>query len=731
MKLSVIIPLYNHAETLERCLRSLERQTRRPDEVIIVNDASTDDVKTLFEKQVFTLPLTWIDLEMNSGAPVARNTGFAASTGDLVLFLDADAEVRQDGLALLEAALVQHPEAAFAYSAFRFGGKLFRPGPFDPVALARQNRIHTSALIRRSVFPGFDPVLKKFQDWDLWLQIIDRGGVGVYVPELLLVFEERRVGGMSRWMPSIAYRLPWKVFGEVPKTVTSYHAAEQVIRVKHAKLMERLLLATQGPSLTSTRLLQGGVVTMLILSALVLGASFEGLVVVLLGIGMAILAARQPVLVLGVLALELMLGSKGGWLKIGADAVHDGGVGIRIVWFVAFFLGWGVWGIRHKLWERWRQVGLRLLWLVPLALVTLWGVARGVWLDQPFLLADANAWLFWAIVLPVATLLPELAERRSQHWLARVIDVGVMGLSALTLVLFFVFSRSLPAWVIDPIYVWVRQSGVGEITRAGGSVFRIFLQSQIVLLPYWLWLMVRAARESLSPDWRFWVRWTLVSSALVVSFSRSLWLGVALGAMSVLCLALVGESSRWRMVWRVARRGTVLMGLVLALLGGLVWMPLWRGTPDVAQTLESRFGSGEAAVSSRWSLLPVMQEGIAQHPWIGSGFGATLTYTSQDPRIVQKTGGEYTTYAFEWGWHDLWYKLGLMGVLAMVWALGSIGRFAARLERAERWWAWSTLVALATVHVFTPYLNHPLGIGVLILVWVVARRHTLVAGIDR
>lgn len=173
------------------------------------------------------------------------------------------------------------------------------------------------------------------------------------------------------------------------------------------------------------------------------------------------------------------------------------------------------------------------------------------------------------------------------------------------------------------------------------------------------------------------------------------------------------------------------MGLVLALLGGLVWMPLWRGTPDVAQTLESRFGSGEAAVSSRWSLLPVMQEGIARHPWIGSGFGATLTYTSQDPRIVQKTGGEYTTYAFEWGWHDLWYKLGLMGVLAMVWTLGSIGRFAARLERAERWWAWSTLVALATVHVFTPYLNHPLGIGVLILVWVVARRHTLVAGIDR
>lgn len=729
MKLSIVIPLFNQAHHLVRCLRSLERQTRLPDEVLVVNDGSLDHPKEVFTAQRFTLPIQWIDLQENSGAPIARNTGFAQSTGDMVMFLDADGELRQDGLALLEQALQKHPEAAFSYPAFRFGGKIFRPGPFDSAALAQRNRIHTSALIRRSAFPGFDPTLTKFQDWDLWLQIIDRGGVGVYVPELLLSFEERRTGGMSRWIPAFAYRLPWKIFGEPPATIQSYEAADRVIRAKHAALLERLA-TTQEPLLFATKWLHAGIFGLLMLSAAVLGTGAEAAFVLALGIGMMLLATRQPVLALGVLALELMLGSKGGWLKIGADAVHDGGVGIRIVWFVAFFVGWFAWSIRHRAvphtvrcgaWTRFREIGSSLFWVLPLAVAVTLGVSRGWLLEQPFLFADANAWLFWVMALPVATLLPELSSKRAQGFFAKLVDVGVLWLAGITLALFFLFSRSLPAWVMEPVYLWVRQSGVGEITRAGGSIFRIFLQSQIVLLPYWLWLAVRAVRESLSPDWRFWARWTLVSSALLVSFSRSFWMGMAVGAMSVALLAFVGESSRGRMVWRVARRGTVLMGLTLVLLGGLVWTPLWRGTPDVAQTLESRFGSGEAAVSSRWSLLPVMQEGIARHPWIGSGFGATLTYTSQDPRIVQKTGGEYTTYAFEWGWHDLWYKLGLIGVLAMVWTLGSIGRLGVRLERSERWWTWSTLAALATVHVFTPYLNHPLGIGVLILVWVAAK----------
>jgi O-antigen ligase len=107
---------------------------------------------------------------------------------------------------------------------------------------------------------------------------------------------------------------------------------------------------------------------------------------------------------------------------------------------------------------------------------------------------------------------------------------------------------------------------------------------------------------------------------------------------------------------------------------------------------------------------------VGRAPIEGSGFGATITYQSRDPRIVQATGGEYTTYAFEWGWLDLWYKLGLLGLVLVLAILFRLGYGFWRL-RPQDWQTWAIiigLVSLATVHFFTPYLNHPLGFGILI-----------------
>ena len=120
---------------------------------------------------------------------------------------------------------------------------------------------------------------------------------------------------------------------------------------------------------------------------------------------------------------------------------------------------------------------------------------------------------------------------------------------------------------------------------------------------------------------------------------------------------------------------------------------------------------------SRWTLLPALWQGIERHPVLGSGFGATVTYTSHDPRVVAATGGSYTTYAFEWGWLDHWFKFGIFGIPLMLWI---VGRLMFRSWRSsEPLWIRGTLVAslfaLAITHVFTPYLNHPLGI-----VWLVS-----------
>ncbi len=231
MSLSVIIPTYQHASSLPRCLDSIFAQTRKPEEVIVVDDGSTDDTAAALDPYLDRI--VYIRQE-NMGAPVARNRGFDESTGDLVIFWDADVVGRPDMLERLESALTAHSEASWAYSSFRWGRKLFRGKTFDADDLRAQNFVHTTALIRRDAFPGFDPSLKRFQDWDLWLTMSGQGTHGVFVDEVLFeVLIEKHRQGYSQWLPSIAYKLPWNTLGWAPKVIRSHDEAMRIVRKKH------------------------------------------------------------------------------------------------------------------------------------------------------------------------------------------------------------------------------------------------------------------------------------------------------------------------------------------------------------------------------------------------------------------------------------------------------------------------------------------------------------------
>ena len=100
---------------------------------------------------------------------------------------------------------------------------------FSVDTLKKQNYISTMSLVRTASFPGFDESLARFQDWDLWLTIAERGGVGVYVPEIL--FETNFGGTMSTRIPSIAAKFP-KIFLWWPRVKKMYDA-RRVIEQKH------------------------------------------------------------------------------------------------------------------------------------------------------------------------------------------------------------------------------------------------------------------------------------------------------------------------------------------------------------------------------------------------------------------------------------------------------------------------------------------------------------------
>ena len=230
--ISVIIPVYNHAHCLERCFFSLFRQTYRPLEIIVINDGSTDNFGEVMSALI---KLPWIQNlsikiieQKNQGASAARNRGFTESLGEYVIFWDADTIARPEMLAKMQAALDSHPDVSYVYSQYRFGWKKIKSRPFDTESLKLTNYIDTTSLIRRTAVVPFDESLKRFQDWDLWLTMLEKGRVGVFISEVLFrkIVSGRR--GYSEWLPSIMYRLPWQT-----RSVKEYGAARQIILRKH------------------------------------------------------------------------------------------------------------------------------------------------------------------------------------------------------------------------------------------------------------------------------------------------------------------------------------------------------------------------------------------------------------------------------------------------------------------------------------------------------------------
>ena len=102
VSLSVVIPCRNGARFLAQTLRAALNQTRPPDEIVVVDDGSTDASRAIAE--AFGPPVRVLSGPAE-GAAVARNAGAAAATGDLLMFLDADDLLTPPTLAALAAAL--------------------------------------------------------------------------------------------------------------------------------------------------------------------------------------------------------------------------------------------------------------------------------------------------------------------------------------------------------------------------------------------------------------------------------------------------------------------------------------------------------------------------------------------------------------------------------------------------------------------------------------------------
>jgi glycosyltransferase involved in cell wall biosynthesis len=204
---TVIIPAYNRSQMLAEALASVRAQTFRDFQVVVVDDGSEEDLRSVVEP--FGPAVRHLRTE-RGGAARARNAGVAAARTDLVAFLDSDDLWLPEHLARTVDVLRRRPEVVLVYHDTLSVDHAGRPAP-PRKRRPRPSGSVTEALFAYDVVPtpsvvcrrqtllqagGFDPAVVPSEDYDLWLRMSLLGAFACVDEPLML--RRRHAGNISR-----------------------------------------------------------------------------------------------------------------------------------------------------------------------------------------------------------------------------------------------------------------------------------------------------------------------------------------------------------------------------------------------------------------------------------------------------------------------------------------------------------------------------------------------------
>ena len=212
MNISVVIPSYNRKDFLKRSIDSAINQTKKPLEIIVVDDGSTDGTETMIKSDYDFVKFI---KQKNKGVSAARNIGIKVSIGEWICFLDSDDEWKKDKLEKQINAMKSNPGYKFFHTNEiwiknglkinqkkkhkKYGGHIFDK------CLDMCRISPSSVMIDKTVFDevgNFNENLFVCEDYELWLRICDKYRV-FFIDEPLIIKYGGHQGQLSYSIESI------------------------------------------------------------------------------------------------------------------------------------------------------------------------------------------------------------------------------------------------------------------------------------------------------------------------------------------------------------------------------------------------------------------------------------------------------------------------------------------------------------------------------------------------
>ncbi|MFA5020760.1 MAG: O-antigen ligase family protein [Patescibacteria group bacterium] len=449
----------------------------------------------------------------------------------------------------------------------------------------------------------------------------------------------------------------------------------------------------------------------------------------------AVLTSRKIEYGIYLLVGELIVGGFGYLLFF---PMAGGRVSLRLGLFAVIGSVWLIKQLKTKdfKWLNDRRLWLLLLFFIAAAIAAGRGFFNGYPASAIF--SDFNNYLYFALIGLFAASQPRL-ER-----LTPILLIGSLILGLKTIATLFLFSHGLAGVGSSLIYHWIRNTGVGEITLISAPLYRIFFQSQLYNLLALIFgafiLLIRASGQGqidrltgiINQSWRWrlilWLSIWLNFLTVVISQSRSFWVAGLAALVILLPIAAIYFKVNWQRLI-----------ICLLLIPGFAITANLAGQAIIGDFQTDFFtgrvggASGSVGISSRMAELEPAWTLIKQKPLFGQGFGATIRFRSDDPRIKNQANPEgwIDAPALEWGYLDLAVKAGLIGLILYLIFLGSLVWELLLRAKEKNLLAASLLIGLLTlmiIHIFTPYLNHPLGLGYILMIFALIKNPRFESG---